>query len=105
MKSLSIFVAFYTTSVVVKGALWAAAVQPVMLSIGAFLAAIDLDVIDIKLPFINKQDATVTTEAKKAADATEATIPADAIEATEQPQKKRKYVPGEKYVETRTRKK
>ena len=44
-----------------SGAWWIAAVQPVILSLGAILAAIDLDVLDlqpfelkIKLPFINK---------------------------------------------------
>ena len=50
--------ALFALIVMVKGTLWAAAVQPVILSIGALLTAIDLDVLDINLslPFINKQD-------------------------------------------------
>ena len=47
----------------VKGAWWAAAVQPVILSLGAILGAVDLDVLDINLslPFINKQDKQTET--------------------------------------------
>ena len=56
MKIFDIF-ALSALIVMVKGTLWAAAVQPVILSIGALLTAIDLDVLDINLslPFINKQ--------------------------------------------------
>ena len=43
MKLSDIF-ALFTLSVMVKGAWWAAAVQPVILSLGAVLTAIDLDV-------------------------------------------------------------
>ena len=55
MKFRDIFVLF-TLSVMVNGAFLAAAVQPVLLSLGAMLAAVDLDVFDIQLPFISKQD-------------------------------------------------
>ena len=62
---LSDIVALLTLSVMVKGA-WLAAVQPVILSIGALLSAIDLDVLDEKiewknfLPFINKNSKSET---------------------------------------------
>ena len=36
----------FTLSVIVKGAWWAAAVQPVVLSLGTMMAAVDLDVLD-----------------------------------------------------------
>ena len=55
MKLRDIF-ALFTLSVIVNGAFLAAAVQPVLLSLGAMLAAVDLDVFDIQLPFISKQD-------------------------------------------------
>ena len=52
----------------VNGAWWAAAVQPLILSLGAVLGTIDLDVLDNDkpftfewrnfLPFINKQEET-----------------------------------------------
>ena len=45
MKVASIFVSF-SLIVIVKGAFWAAAVQPVILSLGALLGALDLDVLD-----------------------------------------------------------
>ena len=45
MKLRDIFVLF-TLSVIVKGAWWAAAVQPVILGFGAILSAIDSDVLD-----------------------------------------------------------
>ena len=65
MKSTFIFVLF-TLVVIVKGAWWAAAVQPVILSLGAILGTIDLDVLDNGklfewrnfLPFIYKQEET-----------------------------------------------
>ena len=64
MKLKSIL-AVFTLSVMVKGTWLAAVVQPVILSLGAVLGAIDLDVLDVQtielknlLPFINKQDET-----------------------------------------------
>ena len=53
----SIF-ALFKLCMMVEGAWWAAAVQPVILSLGAVLGALDLDVLDVQylLPFINKQD-------------------------------------------------
>ena len=72
MKLLTTFT-LIAMSVVVKGNLWAAAVQPVILSIGAVLAAIDLDVLDVqRLPFINKQDKNEEKEVKEAKEPTEA---------------------------------
>ena len=53
MKIAVIF-ALVTLSVVVKGAFWAAAVQPVILSLGAVLAAIDLDVLDVQASELKK---------------------------------------------------
>ena len=71
MKLESI-IALFTLIVMVKGAWWAAAIQPVILSLGAVLGTIDKDVLDIQaiewrnlLPFINKQDAEVPKDAKK----------------------------------------
>ena len=55
MKSTFIFVLF-TLVVIVKGAWWAAAVQPVILGLGAILAAFDSDVLDtqsIELKFMS----------------------------------------------------
>ena len=46
MKLSRIFVVF-ALLVIVKGAWWAAAVQPVILSLGAVLAALDRDVLDV----------------------------------------------------------
>ena len=46
MKIIDILVLF-SLSIIVKGTWWAAAVQPVILSIGAVFAAIDLDILDI----------------------------------------------------------
>ena len=65
MKFVSI-VAFLTLIKMVKGVWWAAAVQPLILSLGAVLGALDLDVLDNVqpfdlrnfLPFINKQEKT-----------------------------------------------
>ena len=45
---LSIIFALYTLSVIVKGAWWAAAVQPVILSLGAILGALDQDVLNVE---------------------------------------------------------
>ena len=39
----------FTLSVVVNGSLWAAAVQPVILSLGAMMAAVDQDLLDVHL--------------------------------------------------------
>ena len=47
MKLKAIF-ALFTLSVMVKGAWFASAVQPVILSLGAVLSAIDLDVLDLQ---------------------------------------------------------
>ena len=53
-------VALATLIVMVKGAWWAAAVQPVVLSLGAILTAVDLDVLNVSLteimPFISKNE-------------------------------------------------
>ena len=55
--------ALFTLIVMVRGAWFAAAVQPVILSLGAVLSAVDLDALDVQftgfkswLPFISKQD-------------------------------------------------
>ena len=62
MKVSSIFVSF-SLIVIVKGAWFAAALQPVILSLGAVLGAIDLDVLDAEpislsemMPFISKSE-------------------------------------------------
>ena len=47
MKLSDIF-ALLALSVIVKGAWWIPAVQPVILSIGAILTAFDLDVLEVK---------------------------------------------------------
>ena len=47
MKLSDIFV-LITLSVMVEGAWWAAAVQPVILGLGAVLASFDLDVLDVQ---------------------------------------------------------
>ena len=52
MKLANFFV-FLTLTVIVKGAWWAAAVQPVILGFGAILTAFNEDALDIELPFIN----------------------------------------------------
>ena len=65
MKLKDIF-ALFTLCVIVKGAWFSAAVQPVILGFGAVLSAINSDVLDVQLfegknswlPFINKQDKT-----------------------------------------------
>ena len=62
MKLTDIIFVIYTLSVMVKGAFWAAAVQPLILSIGAILSAIDLDVLDvqpIKLKNVLKIDSKI----------------------------------------------
>ena len=60
MKLSDIFV-LITLSVMVEGAWWAAAAQPVILSLGAIWTALDSDVLDTKsielkklLPLYNK---------------------------------------------------
>ena len=52
-----------TLIIIVKGTFLAAAVQPFILGLGAILAAVDLDSLDIQpiewnnvLPFVNKQE-------------------------------------------------
>ena len=47
MKFTGIF-ALITLSIMVEGAWWSIAVQPVILSLGAILGALDLDVLDIQ---------------------------------------------------------
>ena len=68
MKLKDLF-AFISLCVMVKGTWWAAAVRPVVLSLGAVLGAIDLDVLDVQpvniewkklIPFINKQEDAAT---------------------------------------------
>ena len=60
MKLRSIL-ALFTLIVMVRGAWFAATVQPFILSLGAVLSAVDQDVLDVQLngikswlPFINK---------------------------------------------------
>ena len=62
MMKLNTIFALFTLIVMVKGAWWAAAVQPVLLGLGAIFSAIDSEVVDIQLlqPFVNKQDKTET---------------------------------------------
>ena len=75
MKLLIIFTLF-ALSVIVKGAWWAIAVQPVILSIGAVFAALDLDlqpILDVQpklLIFKSDKEAAakVTNEDKKKED-------------------------------------
>ena len=43
---LTFIITLYSLIVIVKGAFWAAAVQPIILSLGAILAALDLEVLD-----------------------------------------------------------
>ena len=64
MKLKCLF-AFLSLSLMVKGTWWAAAVQPVILSLGAVLTTINQDVLDVEsiqlktwLPFINKSEET-----------------------------------------------
>ena len=47
MKLIGIF-ALFTLSMMVEGTWWTTAVQPVILSLGAILGALDLDVLDIQ---------------------------------------------------------
>ena len=48
MKLTTLLFALLTLSTIVKGTWWVAAVQPVILSLGAIFTAIDSDVLDIK---------------------------------------------------------
>ena len=43
---LKVLFAILSLSVIVKGAFWTAAVQPLVLGLGAMLGAVDLDVLD-----------------------------------------------------------
>ena len=56
MKLPAVFVLF-ALIVMVKGAWWATAAQPIILSLGAIWGAIDSDVLNVEslLPFISKQ--------------------------------------------------
>ena len=47
MKSFSIL-AILSLSVIVKGAWWTAAVQPIILTLGAVYTAIDRDILDLE---------------------------------------------------------
>ena len=74
MKLIGIF-ALFTLSTIVEGAIWAAAVQPVILTLGAIFTAIDQDVLDVQsiewkryLPFINKLDKQDKKEAQEEED-------------------------------------
>ena len=53
---LSVIIALFSLSAIVKGAWLAAAAQPVILTLGAILGALDLDILDFEIPFINKQE-------------------------------------------------
>ena len=59
---LNTLFALFTLIVIVKGAWWAAAVQPVLLGLGAVFSAIDSEVLNVQIlqPFVNKQDKTDT---------------------------------------------
>ena len=46
MRIREVFTLF-ALSVIVKGSLWAAAVQPIILSLGAMMAAVDQDVLNV----------------------------------------------------------
>ena len=50
---LTLFFALLTLIMMVKGAWWAAAVQPIILSLGAIFTAFDSDIIE---SFVSKQD-------------------------------------------------
>ena len=52
MKSKGIFPFFFLIAIV-KGSWWAAAAQPVILSLGAILAAVPIEWENL-LPFVNK---------------------------------------------------
>ena len=61
MKLSAVF-ALFALIVMVKGAWWAAAVRPIILSLGAIWGAIDSDVLNVEhiewrnmMPFISKQ--------------------------------------------------
>ena len=57
--NFKVIFALLTLIVIAKGAWWAAAVQPVILSLGAVLSAIDQDVLDGLLPNINFIDIPI----------------------------------------------
>ena len=69
MKINCIIFAVFTLGVMVKGTWWAAAVQPVILSLGAILAAVDPDIQPIEwknyLPFVNKDTEKESKEQTK----------------------------------------
>ena len=61
--------ALLTLIVIVKGNLFASAVQPFIMGLGAIKAAVDLDLLDVQpielknwLPFVNKQSKSETKE-------------------------------------------
>ena len=47
MMKLRGIITLFTLCVIVEGAWWAAAVQPVVLSFGTMMAVVDLDVLDV----------------------------------------------------------
>ena len=57
-KGIRGIIVVFTLIMAVKGTWWASAAQPIILSLGAILAAVDLDVYSSEfqnlLPFINK---------------------------------------------------
>ena len=68
MKLQSIFV-ISTLILIVRGAWWAAAVQPLVLGFGAILTALNQDVLDVEsielkgwLPFVNKLEESKDEE-------------------------------------------
>ena len=61
MKLFYLF-ALFTLIVMVKGAWLAAVVQPVILSLGAILGTIDLDVLELPLIFKQEQDETTSVK-------------------------------------------
>ena len=95
MKLRGILVLF-AMIVMVKGTWWTAAVQPVILSLGAVLSAIDLDALDVHsiefkkwLPFINKQKEMKPVSETTNTAAEEKPVDAEAKKAEEENDKYR----------------
>ena len=57
MKLSNIFI-LYTLIVIAKGAWLTAAIQPLILGFGAVFTALNLDVLQVELPFISKSEKT-----------------------------------------------
>ena len=64
MKVISLLALLFCVEIV-KGTWWTAAVQPVILSLGAILGAVDLDVLDIQLPVVYKKETRKDRKATK----------------------------------------